>query len=253
MGVLSREYKDNNEVYDSVMNCDLIPSDYDTVLATSLMECGTNLKNTNIVPIAVVNRADYMSRDSLEQKFARLREKNDYGIVFTRKYVTDKNHKIAIKDAIQKQLRFELERSKRIINNLITFFKNEGFTEEDAIDLAKQNLNLKVAHVSLGQGVIEIQNGQAVINERKFVKKVWSNYDKQYVYNPIELAKYLEGHIKADKITVASNMEQVDETIKEELKEIGIKNAELKEDAKLKARSLILEHSDIYLVDFLYY
>lgn len=251
VGVLSREYKDNNEVYDSVMNCDLIPSDYDTVLATSLMECGTNLKNTNIVPIAVVNRADYMSRDSLEQKFARLREKNDYGIVFTRKYVTDKNHKIAIKDAIQKQLRFELERSKRIINNLITFFKNEGFTEEDAIDLAKQNLNLKVAHVSLGQGVIEIQNGQAVINERKFVKKVWSNYDKQYVYNPIELAKYLEGHIKADKITVASNMEQVDETIKEELKEIGIKNAELKEDAKLKARSLILEHSDIYLEEYL--
>ena len=251
VGVLSREYKDNNEVYDSVMNNDLIPSDYDITLATSIMECGTNLKNTNIVPICIINRADYISRDSLEQKFARLREKNDYGIIFTRKYAPEENYKIAIKDAIEKQLKFELERSGRIINNLITFFKNEGFKEEDAIDLAKQNLNLKVAGISLGQGVIEIQDGIAVINKRKFIKKVYSNYDKQYVYNPIELAKYLEGHIKADKITVVGNMEQVDEAIKEELKEIGIKNAELKEDAKVRARSLILEHSDIYLEEYL--
>lgn len=251
VGVLSREYKDNNEVYDSVMNNDLIPIDYDVTLATSIMECGTNLKNTNIVPICIINRADYTSRDSLEQKFARLREKNDYGIIFTRKYAIEENYKIAIKDAIEKQLRFELERSERIINNLINFFKSEGFKEEDAIDLAKQNLNLKVAGISLGQGVIEIQDGIAVINRRKFVKKVYSNYDKQYVYNPVELAKYLEGHIKADKITVVGNMEQVDETIKEELKEIGIKNAELKEDAKLRARLIILEHSDIYLEEYL--
>lgn len=250
VGILSREYKDNNEVYDSVMNNDLIPSDYDVTLATSIMECGTNLKNTNIVPICIINRADYISRDSLEQKFSRLREKNDCGIIFTRKYVSEEN-KIAIKDAIEKQLKFELERSERIINNLITFFKSEGFNEEDAIGLAKQNLNLKIANISLGQGVIEIENGVAVINKRKFVKKVYSNYDKQYVYNPLELAKYLEGHIKADKITVVGNMEQVDETIKEELKEIGIKNAELKEDAKARARSLILEHSDIYLEEYL--
>ena len=232
------------------MNNDLIPSDYDVTLATSIMECGTNLKNTNIVPICIINRADYIFRDSLEQKFARLREKNDCGIIFTRKYVSEEN-KIAIKDAIEKQLKFELERSERIINNLITFFKSEGFNEEDAIGLAKQNLNLKIANISLGQGVIEIENGVAVINKRKFVKKVYSNYDKQYVYNPLELAKYLEGHIKADKITVVGNMEQADETIKEELKEIGIKNSELKEDAKARARSLILEYSDIYLEEYL--
>lgn len=251
VGILSREYKDDNEVYDSVMNNDLIPPDYDVTLATSIMECGTNLKNTNIVPICIVNRADYISRDSLEQKFARLREKNDYGIIFTRKYALEENSKIAIKEAIEKQLKFDLERSERVINNLISFFKNEGFEDEYAIDLAKQNLNLKICGISLGQGVIEIKDGVAVINRRKFVKKVYSNYDKQYVYNSTELAKYLEGHIKADKITVVGNMEQVDETIKEELKEIGIKNSEVKEDAKARARSLILEHSDIYLEEYL--
>lgn len=251
VGVLSREYKDN-DVYDSVMNNDIIPSDYDIILATSLMECGTNIRNTNIVPIAVINRADYVSRDSLEQKFARLRNKNSYGIIFMKKYVNDdERSKIAIKDAIEKKLKFELERSVRTINNLIIFFKNEGYTEEDAVSLAKQNLNLTVGNASMGQGVIEIIDGVAIINKKKFIKKVYSNYDKQYVYNPGELVKYLEGHIKADKITLVQNLEQSDESTKDDLKEISLKNSELKEDAKASARNLVLKYRDVYLREYL--
>ncbi len=255
VGAVTRQRKKDNEVYDSIVKDSIIPNDYDVVLATSLLECGTNINNINIVPIFVVSQANYFDLDKAEQGFARLRKKNEYGVLLIKKYELGENNKIIDKETIKKTLRFKLEKTCRDMNELIDFFLNRGYSKDDAVSYAKGNLNLTstASDETLGQGVIEFEDslGKFIINEKKFTLKVYSNLDKQYIYNVNLLSDYLKGHIKAKDI-VLREYDKVDEESKKELALINSEKKESKEAISLGARQRILSYKKSpYLYEYL--
>lgn len=240
-----QENKKGNEVYDSIINKSIIPHDVDVLLGTSALECGTNILNENLVMIIVVPRRDRLNFEKIEQGFARPRKKNEFGILLTNYYEQDEKGLIESVDIITKKLKFECDRAVRMINNLINFFKLEGFSDEDAVSLAKANLSLKKQDgTSVGLGVVEINaEGIAEINKKSFVVKTYQIYDAQFIDKKNLLLDKLKEHVKADKFVYVERYDKKDEKISSELKEIKNANKEVKESLDAKARNIIQKYS----------
>lgn len=254
VGIVKADNKKDNEVYESIINNSIIPSTYDATLSTSALECGTNLLNENIVMIIVVPRSDRFNVDKIEQGFARLRVKNEYGILLIRNYEQKEDIIIEDKEIIKKKLRFEVDRAVRKAEELIDLLKRQGETLEEVVNLARGHLNLNKCDGSkVGMGLVDItDNGEVIVNEKAFVVRVHQMYDAQYLNNKDKLVEYLHGPVKADKIIFSDTYVREDAQDKKDLQDIKSKNAETKENLDVKAREIILGYgSDILFEQFI--
>lgn len=252
--IVTSDNKKGNEVYESIIKNSIIPSNYDVTLSTSALECGTNLLNENIVVIIVVPRSDRFNVDKIEQGFARLRVKNEYGILLIRNYEQKEDIIIEDKEIIKKKLRFEVDRAVRKAEELIDLLKRQGETLEEVVNLARGHLNLNKCDGSkVGMGLVDItDNGEVIVNEKAFVVRVHQMYDAQHLNNKEKLIEYLRGHIKADKIKFSDTYTREDIQDKKDLQDIKNKNKETKENLDTKAREIILGYgSDILFEQFI--
>lgn len=254
VGIVKADNKKGNEVYESIINNSMIPSSYHATLSTSALECGTNLLNDNVVMIIVVPRSDRFNVDKIEQGFARLRVKNEYGILLIRNYEHKEDIIIENKEIIEKKLRFEVDRAVRKAKELIDLLKKQGESHEEVVNLARGHLNLSKCDGSkVGMGIVNINDdGEVIVNEKAFVVRVHQMYDAQYLNNKEKLVEYLCGPIKADKIIFSDTYIREDVQDKQGLLDIKSKNKETKEYLDTKAREIILEYgSDILFEQFI--
>lgn len=84
--------KNKTYIYDSIIEKDIIPAGVDVLLTTSMLECGTNIKNTNVSFIAIPNKPSQLDLDCLEQFYARPRLYN-------------KTFYLILKDPIKKEVK----------------------------------------------------------------------------------------------------------------------------------------------------
>lgn len=252
--MVTSDNKKGNEVYESIIKNSIIPSTYDVALCTSALECGTNLFNDNIVMIIVVPRSDRFNLDKIEQGFARLRQKNEYGILLIRNYEQKEDIIIEDKKIIEKKLRFEVDKAVRKAKELIDLLKRQGESLEEVVNLARGHLNLSKCDGSrVGMGLVNVNDdGEVVVNEKAFVVRVHQMYDAQYLNNKEKLVEYLCGPIKADKIIFSDTYTREDAQSKKDFQDIKGKNKETKENLDAKAREIILGYgSDILFEQFI--
>ena len=243
VGTATGDNKKNNELYNSIVHKSKIPDDYDVVIGTSALECGTNILNSNIVMIIVVKRKDRFNLDKVEQGFARLRTKNKQAILLIKNYEQKEKLNILDKDIIKSTLKFEVDKVVRQTKRIIEVLA-ENNQKEDVLTIARANLNIVKANGSrVGMGIVEIDDEcNVVVNEKAFIIKVNHMYDAQFLDNNKELARYLKGHAKADEIVVADTYVKCDEKAQQDLDEIKQASKEVKQDLDKRARDLIIKY-----------
>lgn len=243
VGTVTGDNKKDNELYNSIVHNSRIPDHYDVALGTSALECGTNIKNDNIVMIIVVKRKDRFNLDKVEQGFARLRTKNEYSILLIKNYEQKEKLNILNKDIVRNILRFEVDKVVNQMKKIIEILADNN-TKEDVLAIARANLNIIKSDGSrVGMGIVEIDDEcNVIVNEKAFIVKVNQSYDSQYLDNNKELAKYLEGHVKADEIVITDTYTKCDEKAQQDLNEIKQASKEVKEDLDKRARDIIIKY-----------
>lgn len=245
VGTVTGDNKKDNELYNSIVHNSRIPDHYDVALGTSALECGTNIKNDNIVMIIVVKRKDRFNLDKVEQGFARLRTKNEYSILLIKNYEQKEKLNILNKDIVRNILRFEVDKVVNQMKKIIEILADNN-TKEDVLAIARANLNIIKSDGSrVGMGIVEIDDEcNVVVNEKAFIVKVNQSYDSQYLDNNKELAKYLEGHVKADEIVITDTYTKCDEKAQQDLDKIKQASKEVKEDLDKRARNMIIKYGE---------
>lgn len=181
----------------------LIPEGIDIVLTTSMLECGTNLKNTNIVPIYACYNRKNINTDSIIQFMARPRKKISLGMVIVpvveelvgefKPYEDIKNQTIQLAKAVE-----HMAFSMNMVFNL------QAVPTEQRVKNLKQLLKDQTADgKSLGQGLVTVNDDATVeINQKGLINKAFKDFDNQYIGRLELLADALVGHVKADEIIV---------------------------------------------------
>ena len=251
VGIITSEDKQSS-LYLNIVENSTIPDDYDIVLSTKVLECGTNIKNTNIVPIEVVKNNNHFNLDSTEQKFARLRNYNENGYIVIKKQ--EEKKEIKPFSEILKELEYTVENSIKGIEYLIKGSK----TDLDGIRTTlKESIKLTINAVTGACGnCIEFneETFEVTINRKKLINKAFNEYDKQFLYNTDALKKELESRIKAIDIGIIENPIELEtsEAFKKELKEIKKLNKEAKEENQNAAKETIKKlHENGYLIEYL--
>lgn len=237
---ITREDKES-DLYFNIIQNSLISSKYDIILSTKVIECGTNINNTDIVPIEIIKNENHFNPDSTEQKFARLRNKNQEGYFIFKKQEEIKE--IRSYESIKENYKYSLDILLSSLDQLKKI-QNSIFNIDYAIDKA-----LESDKNALAGSITELINFEKVgntykfeINEKKFINKVIREYDKQLLHNINKLKNELTGRIKSDCIEVIDDFDVNNkDTLKYELKE-DKRNTKLKKAEQNKqAKSLILE------------
>ena len=239
-------------LYRNIVEKSSIATKYDVILSTKVLECGTNIKDSNVVPIEVIENPKHFDLDSTEQKFARLRTKNQSGyILFQEKKAEENNIKsfYEIKNDIETSLKYCIEGIKAFISA-----SNIGIAD---IKMAlEESLKLYISAVSGAlHNSLEIdENLNIIVNKKKIINAAFREYDKQFLYNDDELKKELEKRIKADNVEVLFDIsDEETQAFKEDLKETKKLQKEIKEANTEKAKNIINKlASDTYLEEYLY-
>lgn len=246
VAIISSENRDS-KAYQGIINNSLIDDETKVVLATSVLEVGTNINNTNVNVFVYIPKADRLNFNSIEQKIARLRKP---GFNFLRICLVDRekeDNKIISFNSIERMLQEEAKENVNLINNSVdTAYKGQPLeVKNDFIDFflnAPKSLNGVLD--TLGMGVIDNVDCRAEINIYKLRRKARQLYDSQFYYDKErlkeELIKIVKTDLWLDDVLVDKNednakeiqeVSQIKKETKQEQEEI-IKNAflELKEN-----------------------
>lgn len=240
-------------LYRNIVEKSSITKEYDVILSTKVLECGTNIKDTNIVPIEVVESPNHFDLDSTEQKFARLRSKNKNGYILI-KNQENAEEKEEFKSfySIYRALETSLKYSIEGINALVKLSNTDYIDIKNTL-IESIKLSVNAITGALG-GIIEIdEDFNITINQKKLINKAFREYDKQFLRDTELLKKELKNRIKADKIEVLFDISNEEtEEFKDQLNEVKKLQKEVKAANSEKAKNLIKElNKSIYLSEYL--
>lgn len=240
-------------LYRNIVENSSITKEYDVILSTKVLECGTNIKDTNIVPIEVVESPNHFDLDSTEQKFARLRSKNKNGYILI-KNQENAEEKEEFKSfySIYRALETSLKYSIEGINALVKLSNTDYLDIKNTL-MESVKLSVNAITGALG-GIIEIdEDFNITINQKKLINKAFREYDKQFLRDTELLKKELESRIKADNIEILFDISNKEtEEFKDQLNEVKKLQKEVKAANSEKAKNLIKElNKSIYLSEYL--
>lgn len=252
VGVITSEDKQDS-LYLHIVEHSKIPDEYDVILSTKVLECGTNIKNKNVVPIEVVKDVNHFNLDSTEQKFARLREKNEEAYLVVREPKEVKSI-ISFDDIKEELTKFALA-TTRNIELLKETQKNISI--EDYVELMKESIRLQVSAISgISGGILDFNEDElkVAINKKNLINRVFRDYDKQFLYNLDMLAEALKGRVKANNIEVLFDIVETEsDEFKEDLREAKKLTKEIKTENTNKAKHIIMYlYENKYLEEYLF-
>lgn len=231
--ILNR-YKKNNK------KCltDIALRGVDVLLTTTVIEVGTNLKNTNLALIYAVINSRYFDIDSVIQFFARAREKIDDAILLTPRQQNKETQRYKTVNTYIDEIIETAEKDMLLVNELADFLSSR-FYSNDVEKYLNSFLKVKQSSgMTLSKGVISVENSIPFIDKVLVINKAFNLYDKQLLCNLNALKEILTTHVKADKIVCmtleslkALEEENSIDSAKDELKalnEISASHRELK-------------------------
>lgn len=225
--IISKD-KEDNPLFNSIVEKGLIGNDFDIVFVTSLLDAGTSIYQENIELIYHCRTSHDMSFDENEQFLARARKKIKKATITTS---ADDYELISLKDIKDKNKK-ERNRTLASFNKLIEALQELKTPKEDIIKTVEQRLNFELEETKTSLGCIQLDEDKmkCFINNELAQSYDYREYDRQYYKAPIELIKLLPGMVKTDKINLTYYSNQNDE-IKELIEQ---DKAKKDEDAKLK-------------------
>lgn len=248
--VVTKDSKDN-EVFMNIVEKSLIPDMYDVILASSVLDCGTNIDNkSDIVPIELITNIKHFNLDNTEQRFARLRQKQNIGFLLI-PALDPPDENIKSLEEIKSLWNFKIKKLLDEVLNLRQFFINGGHDSEQIEETL--NSNLKNNGICYGYGIIELVEGYPTINDKKLLNRIHQEYDKQFIYNSELLKEVLKERVKAENITMSFEIyDEEDAQAQNQLKEAKKESKEQKKIINEDARNKIIELSKgIYLEEYL--
>lgn len=239
---INSDNKKSNICFNNIVNKELIPEDIDILVSTSIIECGTNIKNTNFCPIMFIDNKSHFNLDSAVQFFARLREDIEIGYLIYEKK-NDKKEKnddsfedfwkedtvLNLDDFYNKELKEALKKVE-YINKFMEVNMNFLNDREQAEEIAKFAINSTRMDSTFGKGYIYIdeEDGIAKLDIELFTKYCIEKCDTSLFNNYNKLIEALKEGIKSSNLTFDTDKTNSKEAI--EIKKLEKEtNAEIKE------------------------
>lgn len=250
VGVITSDDK-QTDLYQSIVQDSTIPGQYDIVLATKVLTCGTNIKNENITTIQVVTNRNHFDLDDTEQAFARCRKFNNNAYMIIPKLKEAKD--IRTFQEIQNDLK---DRAEKSVEGLELLRWNKSCTNEEWEDIILGNIKSSISPlVSINNCIVyDKETGLLEVDYKKIINRAYKTFDSQLLDDPQKLLEALRGRIKSDMIQIVDDVVKIDsESLQKDLKETKeITKAIAKENSE-KAREIIIDLTKQgYLEEYLY-
>lgn len=261
-------------LYRNIVEDSIIPAEYDVVLATKVLSCGTNIKNENISTIQVVDNINHFDIDNTEQNFARCRAFNGLGYFIYKSSEAKETFKSYddIKNKMEQIALKNIEAIELLKDTQI------NLCLEDYMSNLYEQFNSYINALSNGANIYNLdeENYKLSINYKKMINRAFKEYDKQFLADTDMLLELLGKHIKANNIEAIENLEEylseVNEAlklngtdinvngakkqiteVKQELKEIKKLTKEAKKELQEKAKETIIKlYKNGYLQEYLF-
>ena len=221
IGIITSDEKENNDIFQSIVKDSLIPSNYDIILTTSVLECGTNIENLDYTPIVYVDNNLFFNVDSVIQQVARFRKEVDLGLLIYKEPSKKEGFFIKSKEQIASELEKELENKCNMMNSICLNFGADGHKMIMQSLLYEKCLD----DTTLSKGILyyDEETLTVKIDQELFWKYVNERYDYQLLYDDERLLKAFKGHIKAKNIQIVEHQANESEEVKELKKAIKTK------------------------------
>ena len=245
---IDTDNKINNTTFNSIVTDELIPEDVNILISTSVIECGTNINNTNFYPIMLIDNKSHFNVDSAVQFFARLRKEVEVAfLIYQKKDENTKNDDKNDKDNfyfedfweedivldLDEFYEKELKEAQLKVEHINKFIENNSIFLNDrkqAEEIAKLVINSSKITSTFGKGYIYIddEDGLAKIDIELFTKYCIEKCDTSLFNDYNKLIEALKEGIKTSSISFASN--KTNSIVAKEIKEAEKKtNAEIKD------------------------
>ncbi|MBU3200303.1 toprim domain-containing protein [Clostridium estertheticum] len=188
VSILNSDNKKTNKIFKEISNKSMITAEFDVVLTTSVLDCGTNINNNGVdrailAYYATNGKNDFMF-NSIKQFSARFRGE----LAVSQFYIfisndTDKKY-INYNEMYSKELK-KVEIQADRVSQHNTFMKNHGYTKEITCQITNFELNLRCVDDEINSmgciGYNEL-NGEIFINYRALRQKISNEYQTSF-YN----------------------------------------------------------------------
>lgn len=250
IGIITSDEKEKNDIFQSIVKDSLIPSNYDIVLTTSVLECGTNINNLDYTPIVYVDNNLFFSTVSVIQDIARFRKDVDLGLLIYKEPCKKEGFFIKSKEQIASELEKELENKCNMMNSICLNFGADGHKMIMQSLLYEKCLD----DTTFSKGILYYDEESLTVklDQELFWKYVNERYDYQLLYDDERLLKAFKGHIKAKNIQIVEHQANESEEAKELKKAIKTNVDNKKEIDKLLNQQLmdqleVKENQDIFI------
>ena len=250
IGIITSDEKEKNDIFKSIVKDSLIPSNYDIVLTTSVLECGTNINNLDYTPIVYVDNNLFFSTVSVIQEVARFRKDVDLALLVYKEPIKKEEFFIKSKEQIASELKKDLENKRDMMNSICLNFGADGHKMIMQSLLYEKCLD----DTTFGKGILYYDEETLTVklDQELFWKYVNERYDYQLLYDDEILLNTFKGKVKAKNIRIVKHETNETEEIKELKKAIKAKADNKKEIDKILNNKLmeqleIKENQDIFI------
>lgn len=221
IGIITSDEKENNDIFQSIVKDSLIPSNYDIVLTTSVLECGTNIENLDYTPIVYVDNNLFFNVDSVIQQVARFRKDVDLALLIYKEPSKKENFFFKSKEQIATETEKRLNRKLDMANSICLNYEEEGHKMMMQLLIGEKCID----DTTFGEGILyyDEETLTVKIDQELFWKYVNERYDYQLLYDDERLLKAFKGHIKAKNIQIVEHQANESEEVKELKKAIKTK------------------------------
>lgn len=244
-GIITSDDK-STSLYKNIVMDSIFPNAYDVILSTKVLECGTNIKNSNVFPIQVITNPNFFNFDSVEQKFARLRSFNKQGYLII-KECEDTNCKIKDFHIIKSEMEYSLEKIIQGLKALELFRNKQGSLSSaltDSINSFVNPISNSLLTNFINYTIGENGKFKYEIDIKRMLNAAYKEYDKQFLFNLEELKVELENRVKSKEIEILFDIFDINEetlVIKEEVKNNKRLSKEKRKERKEEVKNIILE------------
>lgn len=240
---INSDNKKNSITFDSIVSNELIPENIEILISTSIIEVGTNIKNTNFYPIMYIDNKSHFNLDGAIQFFARLREDVETGYLIyekknkKKKKDDDKKEDFWEEDTVLDLDEFyekELKEAQTKIEHINKFMEvNMNFLNDrqQAEEVAKFAIGSNRMESTYGKGYIYIddEDGMAKIDMELFTKYCIEKCDTSLFNDYNKLIEGLEKGIKSPSLTFnkdktnskeAKDIQKLEKKTNNEIKEL---------------------------------
>lgn len=221
IGIITSDEKEKNDIFQSIVKDSLIPSNYDIVLTTSVLECGTNINNLDYTPIVYVDNNLFFSTVSVIQEVARFRKEVDLALLVYKEPIKKEEFFIKSKEQIASELKKDLENKLNMMNSICLNFGADGHKVIMQSLLYEKCLD----DTTYGKGILYYDEESLTVklDQELFWKYVNERYDYQLLYDDEILLNTFKGKIKAKNIKIVKHEVNESEEVKELKKAIKTK------------------------------